>query len=422
MGGGGPIIGQALSVGGSNDRDNIYFYLTVPANAWHYNYNQQIMFSSSWDNTSYYHKELINFSELWPFTLDIVKIDIMGSTYKTDFLPKIKYFRASVSSSNYSIMAWGEEKLNIPTIPIRFSIRLTKVKTEPFIKTIIINRLNIGDTIEVSVKPEYQHYLGESIVWKVADKNHPGYPPNSVTLISDKIIALLPFDAKESTNPDTNRKNYGNNRYSVSNIRQWLNSNAKAGKWYSAQHEYDAPPSAANVTNDPYESKAGFLEMLDPAFTSYLLPTTLTVEKPNLDSGGTETVTDKMFLASNTEVFGTENESKFPLFTDAESRKAYCTQAAIDSSNNPNKPTVSNSSWNWSLRTPKAVSSNISMIVTPTANLSEDTVYSSYNGIRPCCSIYQSVELNSNKNVNGSYELYNNYSYYYGNALENRIR
>lgn len=63
----------------------MYFYLTVPANVWKYNYDKQIKFASSWDNTSCYHKELINFSELWPFTLDIVQIDIMGSTHKTDF-------------------------------------------------------------------------------------------------------------------------------------------------------------------------------------------------------------------------------------------------------------------------------------------------------------------------------------------------
>jgi hypothetical protein len=66
-------------------------------------------------------------------------------------------------------------------------------------------------------------------------------------LIAEKIITLKCFDAKEASNPNSNRANYGNNRYSQSNIDQWLNSAAGAGAWYSARHSYDAPPNNANV-------------------------------------------------------------------------------------------------------------------------------------------------------------------------------
>ena len=30
-------------------------------------------------------------------------------------------------------------------------------------------------------------YNGKAIVWKIADKNHAGYPANSVTLITERI-------------------------------------------------------------------------------------------------------------------------------------------------------------------------------------------------------------------------------------------
>ena len=89
-------------------------------------------------------------------------------------------------------------------------------------------------------------YNGKPIVWKIADKGHAGYPANSVTLITERIISLKCFDAIESGNSDSNRRSYGNNRWIYSNIRRWLNSQAAAGKWYAAQHSADAPPSNAN--------------------------------------------------------------------------------------------------------------------------------------------------------------------------------
>ena len=45
-------------------------------------------------------------------------------------------------------------------------------------------------------------YYGKPIVWKIADKNHVGYPSGSVTLITEKIITLKCFDAMESGNSD----------------------------------------------------------------------------------------------------------------------------------------------------------------------------------------------------------------------------
>ena len=99
-------------------------------------------------------------------------------------------------------------------------------------------------------------YNGKPIVWKIADKGHTGYPSGSVTLITEKIISLKCFDAIESGNSDSNRKSYGNNRWIYSNIRQWLNSGASAGAWYSAQHSADAPPTNANVWSNYNEYDA----------------------------------------------------------------------------------------------------------------------------------------------------------------------
>ena len=252
--------------------------------------------------------------------------------------------------------------------------------------------MQVGDTFKVRVKPQYQSYLGEYVEWKIADKNHAGYPSNSVTLITDKIIALLPFDAKEPTNPDSNRKQYGNNRYIHANVRQWLNSSAGAGQWYSAQHEHDAPPITDNVRYNPYDGYPGFLAMLDDAFVAGLLNTSLVLANNTItDGGGSEAFTDKMFLASNTEV-GLANENgivegaKLAVFSDDPSRLAYLTQSAIDNCDlsqvsDPLKPKV------WELRTPNSADSYRNRYVSSTGRLDLGDAYFGTQGIRPLCNI-----------------------------------
>lgn len=83
-----------------------------------------------------------------------------------------------------------------------------------------LGSLTVGAKIEVPVLSAYQSRFGSKIVFKIADKNHSGYPSNSVTLITEKIIQLMCFDAKEPNNSNSDRKQYGNNRYQHSNILQ----------------------------------------------------------------------------------------------------------------------------------------------------------------------------------------------------------
>ena len=161
-----------------------------------------------------------------------------------------------------------------------------------------ISKLAVGAKIEVPVLPAYQSRFGAKIVFKIADKNHAGYPSNSVTLITEKIIQLMCSDAKEASNSNSDRKSYGNNRHIHSNLLQWLNSNATAGNWYSAKHSADAPPTNANVYQNynEYDAWAGFLAMLDTKFVAELMNTTLTVVKSSTDGGSYETLPQKCFL------------------------------------------------------------------------------------------------------------------------------
>lgn len=276
-----------------------------------------------------------------------------------------------------------------------------------------LGSLSVGAKIEVPVLSAYQSRFGSKIVFKIADKNHSGYPSNSVTLITEKIIQLMCFDAKEASNSNSDRKQYGNNRYQYSNLLQWLNSNAAAGAWYSAKHSADAPPTNANVWNNynEYDAWAGFLAMLDPKFVAELLTTTQTVARNTVTDGGSyETVTSKMFLPSTTEV-GLANENNIAegtllaLFSNDASRVAYPTAQCVSNSEYTNSNFSTSKGWYWWLRTP--ISSNGSSVrsVNSGGSLYSDGAYRGNNGVRPLCNLKSSILVSDSPNSDGNYTV-----------------
>ena len=276
-----------------------------------------------------------------------------------------------------------------------------------------LSSLSVGDKIEVPVLSAYQSRFGAKIVFKVADKNHSGYPSGSVTLIAEKIIQLMASDAKEPSNSDSNRKNYGNNRHIYSNILQWLNSNAAAGKWYSAKHSADQAPTtkSTHVSYNPYTSWAGFLAMLDPKFVAELLTTTLTVVKSSTDGGSYETFNAKMFLASTTEV-GLANEnsiaegSRLALFSNDASRVAYPTAECVSNADGyTNSSFATSKGWYWWLRTPNSSSAYSVRIVSTSGASNYNNACHGNIGVRPLCNLKSSILVSDTTNSAGNYTI-----------------
>lgn len=112
--------------------------------------------------------------------------------------------------------------------------------------------------------------------------------PTSVSMLGNKM-----YDNKEPSNSNSDRRNYGNNRYIYSNIHQWLNA-TKATGWYTAQHSTDAAPD--------YSSQAGFLSGWSENHIAALDMATLTVSRSSTDGGGTETFAARVALISTTEL------------------------------------------------------------------------------------------------------------------------
>lgn len=253
-------------------------------------------------------------------------------------------------------------------------------------------------------------YNGKAIVWKIADKNHTGYPANSVTLITERIISLKCFDAIESGNSDSNRRSYGNNRWIYSNIRQWLNSQAGAGRWYAAQHGQDAPPSNANVWDNynEYQQEAGFLAGFSANFLAALLNTTHTVGKAQVDGGGTESCTDKIFFATCTEV-GLSGDvtagSKLALFSNDTSRQAKPTAEAVSKSEYKNSSLNANSFWYWWLADAYASYSCDVRGVNSSGALRWNSAYYGDGGVRPLCNIKSDILVSDNPDSDGAYTI-----------------
>lgn len=276
-----------------------------------------------------------------------------------------------------------------------------------------LGSLSVGAKIEVPVLSAYQSRFGSKIVFKIADKNHSGYPSNSVTLITEKIIQNMASDAKEPSNSNSDRKNYGNNRHIYSNLLQWLNSNAAAGAWYSAKHSADQAPTTKNthVTYNPYTSWAGFLAMLDPKFVAELLTTTLTVVKSTTDGGSYETFTAKMFLASTTEV-GLANEnsiaegSLLALFSNDASRVAYPTAQCVNNADGyTNSDFATSKGWYWWLRTPLSSNAYNVRIVISDGSLNGINAFSGSIGVRPLCNLKSSILVSDSPNSDGNYTV-----------------
>lgn len=270
-------------------------------------------------------------------------------------------------------------------------------------------------SLPIGAKIKVPHSVMGDIVFLKCDQNHDGYPANSTTLITDKVILLRAFDAKESQNTDSNRQQYGNNRYSVSNIDQWLNSTASAGQWYSPQHDTDQSPNSTKVVvRNPYNSDMGFLTGFDARFISAIQDTTIKVARNTVtDGGGYDTLTRKVFLPSLAELFNQSENSimegsllqYFQANTDAV-RIAYISDYCAQDNNNQGSPniTADSESQYWT-RTPKSSNSETVYIVDDGGFRTTTDAYGGWGGVRPLCNLSSDTLVSDQPDGDGVYQI-----------------
>jgi hypothetical protein len=266
-------------------------------------------------------------------------------------------------------------------------------------------------------------YYGAPIIFRKIDANHAGYPAGAVTLTTDKIISMKGFDAKEAGNANGSRAGSGSNRYRTSNIRQWLNSAGAANSWWTAQNltdgvadtnNKDAPPTTAGMSGyNGYDTEKGFLANFSAELRAKLMDTDLTVKKNSVtDGGGSETVTDKIFLISATETGVSEftgEGSAFAYFTDRFARQAKVTAEAL-ATDNANQPSLTtSSSFYWRLRTlytENASSACYTYHVNQYGDIQEAQA-ANYGavGLRPFCNIPSATLVSDAADADGAYTM-----------------
>jgi hypothetical protein len=280
--------------------------------------------------------------------------------------------------------------------------------------------------LAVGSKVKYGSYKVETsttlpIIFKIIDKNHAGYPANSVTLLTDKIIDLRGFDAKEPLNADANRVTYGSNRYHTSNLRQWLNSGGAANAWWAAQNltdgtlntnNHDATPTDAGFDQTTgYNDIAGFMNNFTAQEIGKMLNTTLTVAKNIVtDGSGSETVIDQVFLLSNTEI-GVANEnaivegSLFSIFATDADRIDYMTDQGFTNTLSTAKPATVGTGWSWWLRTPQAVNSSYTNTVFYNGALGQNIARNGSVGVRPALNLASNILVSDVVDSDGCYTV-----------------
>lgn len=230
-----------------------------------------------------------------------------------------------------------------------------------------------------------------------------------VKLVTERIISLKCFDAKEPSNPNGNRQSYGNNRYSQSNIDQWLNS--AAASWYSARHSYDAPPNNANVWSNynEYDAEAGFLYHFEANFRNALLNDTITIAKNTVtDGGGSESITRKVRLLTETEVgLGNENGiaegTVWSYFSSNARRQAYPTAEAVSKSEYTNSSLSATQYWYYWLATPRAGDAYGARLVFSDGCLSYYSAWGGSRGVRPALFLAPDTLVSDSTDTDGAY-------------------
>lgn len=203
-------------------------------------------------------------------------------------------------------------------------------------------------------------------------------------------LGILTNDTKYGSTGLNNiqRAAYGYNRWSQSAIRQWLNSDAIDGGWWSPQNVYDRPPKNFNT-------RRGFLACIPQDFRSVIktIPVTTALNtRTDNNIGVNEITNDKFFLASYEQEYISPNiEGEGTYWPYWQERLGLTTPRAIGSGRNEDHQSASIKNHSSVLATrlrsvSRTSAYNVGFIST-TGNPSSNYATNEY-AFAPCCVIY----------------------------------
>lgn len=205
------------------------------------------------------------------------------------------------------------------------------------------------------------------------------YAADRTTVIESGLV-VTSATGTDTLTPINNhaRCRYGSNSYIESAIKQFINSSATTFAW-TPKTGYDRPPSGAPFTG------GGFLKLLDPELVSVIGAVDKQVARNTVsDGGGQDLFSDKVFLLSPKEIFGT-NEGTIT----GENAYAWYSSLAGVATNSAlagRSKYLTGSARYWWLRSPDVGTSHYPRSVATTGGVS---YYGAYNalGLAPACCI-----------------------------------
>jgi hypothetical protein len=269
-----------------------------------------------------------------------------------------------------------------------------------------LSNLPIGSKIAFG-KHQINTETAQPIVWIVADKNHSGYPDNSVTLITEKVIDMRAYDGQEWNSNDELFIRYGNIDYRLSNLHQWLNSEGKANEWYTAQHSDDtAPTNSYMIYGTEYYARPGFLYHFTSTERQSILPTTITNQR-NLAM--LQSFVAKVFLPSARETLGaftTEDGSTKLKYFESYNARAFPTEQLVSNTlaESSVKPTSIEAYLPYWTR--NTYMSDVACVGTTNA-LTSNSPYKGNVGVRPCINLSATTKVSSTT-TDGYYTIESN--------------
>ncbi len=278
----------------------------------------------------------------------------------------------------------------------------------------LLSNLPVG----AKVKDPESKFNGVPVVWIVGEHNH--YASGQTVLISEKVLQFMCFDAIEKNGGASSRNSYGNANYPVSNIDQWLNSDAGAGAWWSATHSYDQAPTNANVRSNynEYDAKPGFLNGFSAKFKNALVAANLPYKQPANEGGSVTTVSRKVFLPSAEEIGGSVNsEGSIISYFSGGVAGAYPTSQAVANAEYDSSSYISTSvmAYYWLRTCYNNYTGYVQKYNTSAPSPYYYNTYSvnyltysyngTYQGVRPLVNLVSSINVSDTADSDGVYEI-----------------
>lgn len=234
---------------------------------------------------------------------------------------------------------------------------------------------------------------------------------SDTVFLAEHIEDFRAFDAKESQSSQRDRRCYGNNHYSVSNIDQFLNSTGD--EWFCPQHDTDASPTGESVfDNTPYLNHPGFLAFFSEAEIGAVIPTEIISALPRCDGDGRdyEVITRRVFLPSRTNILGTlerttQEGEQWDYFSGGKDTRATPTREAVENTLLNNAPEDETDSWYYWLRSPFAVSSYDVRSVDRNGYGSYVNAYRGVVGVRPALTLNPEILVSDEPDEEGYYNV-----------------